>query len=55
MVPKDESVFMGANSVNGLPCVSRIQTYIDLKDQPERADEAAEALYRTLDFGKDNG
>lgn len=54
-VPKDEGVFMGTEIVNGIPCVSRLQTYLDLKDQPERADEAAEELKRTLGLEKRNG
>jgi hypothetical protein len=54
VVPKDEGVFMGTKNLSGLPCVSKIQAYLDLKDQPERSDEAAEELYRTLDLGKEN-
>lgn len=49
-IPKDNGVFMGVENVNGIPCVSRIQTYLDLKDQPERADEAAEELRRHMNF-----
>jgi hypothetical protein len=55
VMPKDEGVFMGAENVSGLPCVSRIQVYLDLKDQPERSEEAAAEIYRTLDLGKENG
>lgn len=54
-IPKDEGVFMGTEVVNGICCVSRVQTYLDLKDQPERADEAAEELKRTLGLEKTNG
>ncbi|MBI5059930.1 hypothetical protein HZB60_09170 [candidate division KSB1 bacterium] len=51
VVPKDEGVFMGSEIVAGIPCVSRIQAYLDLKDQPERSDEAAEELFRTIEPG----
>jgi hypothetical protein len=54
-IPKDDGVFMGAEEISGIPCVSRVQTYLDLKDQPERSDEAAEELYRSLSLGKQNG
>jgi hypothetical protein len=46
VVPNDEGVFAEAREVDGIPCVSPLQTYLDLKDQPERAEEAAEALRR---------
>lgn len=46
VVPNDEGVFAQAQIVGGTPCVSPLQTYLDLKGQPERAEEAAEALRR---------
>ena len=42
--PNDPSVFVGASSVQGLPAAHPIQVYLDLKAQPERSAEAAEAL-----------
>jgi len=42
--PKDEGVFFGAKSLNGIQCVLPVQVYLDLKNQPERAAEAAEAI-----------
>jgi hypothetical protein len=32
------------DNVGGVPCVHPVQVYVDLKDQPERASEAAEHL-----------
>ncbi len=42
--PGDESVFVGVVSGEGVPYVSPLQAYLDLKGHPERASEAAEAL-----------
>jgi hypothetical protein len=39
--PVDDGVFVGAGSVDGLPCVHPLQVYLDLKAHPERAEEAA--------------
>ncbi len=47
VVPNDEGVFTGSVDRSGVRCVSLIQTYLDLKDQPERAEEAAAELRRT--------
>lgn len=44
--PVDEAVFEGASVVDGVPCAHPIQVYLDLKAQPERAQEAAEELKR---------
>lgn len=50
--PNDASVFVGASSAQGLPVAHPIQVYLDLKAQPERSAEAAEALARQhLTFG----
>lgn len=48
VVPNDEGVFDGAELVNGIRCVHPVQAYIDLKDHPERASEAAQELRRRL-------
>ena len=46
VVPNDEGVFDGAELVDGIRCVHPVQAYVDLKDHPERAPEAAEELRR---------
>lgn len=46
VVPNDDGVFTGSNVLDTLVCVSPLQTYLDLKGQPERAEEAAEELRR---------
>lgn len=48
VVPTDEGVFHGAGDRDGVRCVHPIQAYLDLKEQPERADEAAEHLRSEL-------
>ncbi len=42
--PDDHGVFDGQREVAGLPCVSPVQTYLDLGHLPERANEAARQL-----------
>lgn len=42
--PADSGVFIGQPNAGGLQCVSAVQAWLDLEDQPERAQEAAEAL-----------
>lgn len=44
VIPNDQSVFWSANVVNGIRCVHLIQAYLDLRGQPERANEAMEEL-----------
>ncbi len=44
VVPNDKGVFHGAGEKEGIRCVHPVQAYLDLKDQPERAMEAAERL-----------
>ena len=44
VVPNDEGVFDGAETVDEIRCVHPVQAYVDLKDHPERAAEAAEEL-----------
>jgi hypothetical protein len=46
VVPRDEGVFLGLHSVHDVPCASPVQVYVDLKDHPERAKEAAEEVRR---------
>ncbi len=46
VVPNDDGVFTGAEVVDGVRCVSAVQTYLDLKGHPERAEEAAKELRR---------
>ena len=44
VIPNDEGVFDGASEVEGIRCVHPVQAYLDLKDHPERAREAASEL-----------
>ncbi|WP_425153812.1 MarR family transcriptional regulator [Candidatus Palauibacter sp.] len=46
-IPNDDGVLHGAAIVRGMPCVSTLQTYLDLKAHPERAAEAAAELRRS--------
>ena len=48
VVPNDQAVFEGTEFVDGIRCVHPIQAYLDLKDHPERAMEAAEELRRRI-------
>lgn len=49
VVPNDEGVFDGVEFVDGIRCVHSVQAYLDLKDHPERATEAAaEIRWRLL-------
>jgi Transcriptional regulator, AbiEi antitoxin, Type IV TA system len=42
--PNDAGVFDGGQTVDGLPCVPVVQTYLDLLHLPERASDAARQL-----------
>jgi DNA-binding Lrp family transcriptional regulator len=42
--PDDDGVYLGRRDVSALPCVSPVQTYLDLQHLPERADDAAQEL-----------
>ena len=42
--PTDDFVFNGCTTIDHIPCVTPLQTYLDLKGQPERSEEAAEEL-----------
>ena len=48
VVPNDEGVFQGASDQDGVRCVHPIQAYLDLKEHPERAKEAAQLLRKDL-------
>ena len=48
VLPDDDGVFHGSQKQAGIECVSPVQTYLDLKDQPERAKDAAVELRRKL-------
>jgi hypothetical protein len=48
VVPNDEGVFEGAEDRDGVSCVHPLQAYLDLKGQPERANEAAAELRKQL-------
>ncbi len=53
VLPDDDSVFDRVEKREGISCVSPAQTYLDLKDQPERSKDAAVELrkrYLTWDF-----
>ena len=49
--PNDLGVFEGMINVNGIDCVSLIQTYLDLQHLPERSSEAAEMILSTIQPG----
>jgi hypothetical protein len=44
VIANDEGVFYGSEVHDGIPCVHPVQVYLDLKDHPERASEAAAKL-----------
>jgi hypothetical protein len=48
VLPNDNDVYTGGAVVDGVPCVSPLQVYLDLKYQPERASEAAAQLRREM-------
>ena len=48
VVPNDAGVFHGASQVDSVRCVHPVQVYLDLKDHPERASEAADELRAQL-------
>jgi len=48
VVPNDTGMLQGAIEKDGIHCVHPVQVYIDLKDHPERATEAAERLRTEL-------
>lgn len=44
VVPNDEGIFHGSEERDGIRCVHPVQVFLDLKDHPERASEAASRL-----------
>jgi len=50
VIPKDQDVFHGVQPVADIPCVHRIQVWLDLKSHPERAEEAAAELKKSLEL-----
>lgn len=46
--PNDQSIFWGREEIEDIRCVHPIQAYLDLKDQPERAQEALHELKNYL-------
>jgi len=48
VVPNDAGVFQGAQERDRLRCVHPVQVYLDLKEHPERAAEAAERVRAEL-------
>jgi hypothetical protein len=48
VVPNDAGVLHGAQDRDGVRCVHPVQAYLDLKEHPERAVEAAERLRAEL-------
>lgn len=50
IIPKDPDIFYGVQPVADIPCVHRIQVWLDLKSHPERAEEAAAELRKTLEL-----
>ena len=55
VIPNDEGVFDGASEVEGVRCVHPVQAYLDLKNHPERAREAAAELRSGLLLGGRGG
>ena len=55
ILPDDDGVFHGCREQTKVRCVSPLQTYLDLKDHPERAKDAAGELRREqLKWGSDD-
>jgi hypothetical protein len=50
IVPKDPDVFFGLQPIEDIPCAHRIQVWLDLHSHPERAEEAAAELRRSLEL-----
>jgi DNA-binding MarR family transcriptional regulator len=46
--PDDDGVFQGGELRHNIACVHPVQVYLDLKDHPERATQAAEELRKKL-------
>lgn len=50
IIPKDPDVFFSVEPIADIPSVHRIQVLLDLKSHPERAEEAAAELRKTLEL-----
>lgn len=50
IIPKDPDIFHGVQPVADIPCVHRIQVWLDLKSHPERSEEAAVELRKSLEL-----
>ena len=50
VLPKDDGVFLGKQTSNGIPIVSDLQLYLDLIDAGMRGDEAAKELRTWSEF-----
>lgn len=50
LTPRDRGVFDFGQTLEGVPVVGSIQTYLDLQRDPARGEEAAEHLWRTVLF-----
>jgi hypothetical protein len=48
VVPNDAGVFQGSDERDGVRCVHPVQVYLDLKEHPERASDAAERIRAEL-------
>jgi hypothetical protein len=55
VVPTDNGVFHGGSDRDGVRCVHPVQAYLDLMEQPERSEEAAEHLRAELLTGRADG
>ncbi|HWO25161.1 MAG TPA: hypothetical protein VNO30_40760 [Kofleriaceae bacterium] len=55
VLPGDRGVFDGARRIGDVTCAHPVQVWLDLKDQPERAKDAAEQLYARLMKGELDG
>ncbi len=49
VIPRDESILGSIREIAGLRVVSPIQTYLDLKAHPERAESVAEEVLRIIE------
>jgi hypothetical protein len=48
--PRDDGVFFGQQTIEGVPVVSSLQLYLDLQRDPARGEEAAEHLWNVSLF-----
>lgn len=50
ILPKDPDVFYDTRVIDNIPAVDKIQVWLDLKSHPERSEEAADELRKTMDL-----